>query len=472
MVPRSRWRWARPAVQAVFLLGFAALVLSVARGWPLPVPGDLLLRFDPLIWLVGSVAARQAAPYALFALTLLLATALVGRVFCGWVCPLGTAIDAAGPLGRRRAVRPWPGLKLWVLAALIAAAAAGANFAGWFDPLVIASRALYLTFAPAASGPAVLWAWAAVAAAVALAALAPRFWCRALCPLGAMLSLVARWGPYRRHIGPSCAECGKCEPVCPMGQTPGRHSAGECLGCRRCEAACPRQSIVFRFHAVSANTASARAAEPGTRRRWLVALAGVALGGVGGGWAWLKRSSDVLRPPGTPSEQHLLARCTGCGACLAVCPTGALTPQLSFARPDAAFVPQFVPRQGPCQPECTACGAACSTGALARLTADEKATVHIGLAEIDRSRCLPWARGERCTICVDACPAAYDALALRSTEAGAFRPVVDESRCTGCGFCEHRCPLAAAAIRVVSRMVPFTTPRPRLRNAGGVQAYP
>ncbi len=417
----------------------------------MPVTSDLPLRLDPLVWLVGSAAARQAAPHALFMLALLLATALLGRVFCGWVCPLGTAIDAAGPLGRRRPVRPWPGLKLWVLAALLVAAAAGANFAGWFDPLVIASRALYLTFSPEPNWAPALLAWAALLAAVALAALAPRFWCRALCPLGAMLSLAARWASYRRRIGESCTQCGQCETACPTGQLAGDHSAGECLGCRRCQAACPQQSIAFRFSArplVADSTGPSPVRSLASRRHWLLGLGGLAAGGVAGGWARLGRPSGVLRPPGAPSERYFLARCTGCGACLAVCPTGGLRPELSFARLDAAFTPQFVPRWGPCQPECTACGEACGTGALAHLTAAEKAAARIGVAEIDRSRCLPWARGERCTICLDACPAEHDAIALRQTVPGAFRPFVDQSQCTGCGFCEHGCPLEAAAIRV------------------------
>ncbi|MDY0166826.1 MAG: 4Fe-4S dicluster domain-containing protein [Thermoguttaceae bacterium] len=136
---------------------------------------------------------------------------------------------------------------------------------------------------------------------------------------------------------------------------------------------------------------------------------------------------------------------------MAVCPTEGLLPQLSFARLDAAFAPQLVPRQGPCLPDCTACGEACSTGAIARISAEEKAAAPIGLAEIDHSRCLPWASGDRCTICLDACPPEYRAIELRRTGPGEFRPFVVESSCTGCGVCGHRCPLdGAAAIRVVT----------------------
>ncbi len=456
---RSRSTWWRAGVQAVFLAGFAALTLSAARGWKLPVPGDLLLRLDPLVWLVGSTAAREAAPHGLPVLALLLATVLLGRLFCGWVCPLGTAIDAAGSagsvgsVGRRRAVRPWPRVKFWVLGALVAAAAAGANYAGWLDPLVMTSRAMHLALGPQTGWTPAMLAWAVVLAAVGLAVLAPRFWCRAVCPLGALLALAARWAPYRRRIAASCVECGRCEAACPTDQSPSNHAPAECLGCRRCEAACPRQSVAFGWRAGSLPAAEdgMPAPAPAARRRWLLGLGGLALGGLAGGWVRMGWPPNLLRPPGAPSERQFLARCTGCGACLAVCPTGGLLPQLSFARLDAAFAPHLVPRQGPCLPACTACGEACGTGAITRIVPEDKIAAPFGLAEIDRSRCLPWARGERCMICLDACPAEYRAIELRPTAPGTFRPFVDPSLCTGYGYCEHRCPLDAAAVRVVPR---------------------
>jgi polyferredoxin len=99
------------------------------------LPYDLFLRFDPIVWLMVSLAAREAALYGLFALVLVVATMLFGRVFCGWVCPLGTALDAAhlvrghspsGPLVERLS-----NVRYWVLIVLIATAVARVNFAGW-----------------------------------------------------------------------------------------------------------------------------------------------------------------------------------------------------------------------------------------------------------------------------------------------------------------------------------------------------
>lgn len=448
----TRWPGLRAAVQVIVLAGFLPLSASASRGWDWPVPGDLFLRLSPLTWLVGTAAAWSLAPHIGFVLALLAITAVVGRLFCGWVCPLGTVIDAAGAGNRRRRVRPWPGLKLLVLAALLAAAAAGANFAGWFDPLVMTSRAVHLSHGTQAGWSPVIPVWGVLLVAVTLAFLAPRFWCRAVCPLGAILALAARWAPYRRQIADSCVPCDRCEAACPMGQTRGGYSSAECLGCRRCVAACPRQSVAFGFFGrpSAVMEEGTRKHANASRRRWLLGISSLAFGGLAGGGVQFGRRPGVLRPPGAPSERHLLARCTGCGACLAACPTGGLLPELSFARLDAAFAPRFVPRQGPCLPDCTTCGDVCSTGAIARLSVEKKAAARIGLARIDRSRCLPWARGERCTVCLDACPEEYRAIELRQTDPGEFRPFVDESQCTGCGVCEHRCPLDRAAIRVAS----------------------
>ena len=204
----------RIAVQAGSLGAFVYLVLAARRGWPSPLPYDALLRLDPLAWLLGSAASRGVASWGWVALALVLVTAVFGRVFCGWVCPLGTAMDGAGRLRGR-----WVGIGLprkvlrvrwWLLAALLAGAATGANFGGWLDPLAMSSRALHLVHGASQVSAGAIICWALVAAAVGMALVAPRLWCRAICPLGAALSLPARLARYRRRTGDSCTECGAC----------------------------------------------------------------------------------------------------------------------------------------------------------------------------------------------------------------------------------------------------------------------
>ena len=71
---------------------FAALLIGAGRfGW---LPADLFFRLDPLAGIAGMIAARQIVPALLIgAAVMLVATLLLGRVWCGWLCPLGTVLD-------------------------------------------------------------------------------------------------------------------------------------------------------------------------------------------------------------------------------------------------------------------------------------------------------------------------------------------------------------------------------------------
>ncbi|UCF44110.1 MAG: 4Fe-4S dicluster domain-containing protein [Planctomycetota bacterium] len=455
---QARLRRLRVSVQIVCLGLFVYLALAARFKWKAPLPYDLFLRFDPVVWLIVSAATREAALYGSFALALVVATALFGRMFCGWVCPLGTAIDAAHFVQDRRPsgslVERLSSIRFWILIVLIGAALVGVNLVGWLDPLVMSSRALHLGYGARLHWAATAVVWTAVAVVIGLVFFAPRFWCRALCPLGAALSLVACLAPCRRRVGESCTNCGACSDACPMGQSSIKNSPAECIGCRRCEAACPEQAIAFTLDISSIRGIHHSEGEQPInpwRRRFVLGLGSLAVGGVARFIVRAKPSRTLLRPPGTPSEQRFLARCVGCGTCLATCPTGGLLPLISAHRLDAAFTPVFVPRVGPCLPDCTACGEACPTGAISRVPANRKKTIQIGLAVIDRARCIPWAGGERCVICLDACPAEYDAIELRQVETGEFRPYVKERLCTGCGICEYKCPVEGkSAVQVVA----------------------
>ncbi len=121
------------------------------------------------------------------------------------------------------------------------------------------------------------------------------------------------------------------------------------------------------------------------------------------------------------------------------------------------MTPVLVPRIGPCNYGCNACGQVCPVQAIPPLSLDEKRTRVIGLAYIAENRCIAWADHYDCIVCQEMCPIPDKAILLDPTEVRLVTgetvtvqlPKVIRDRCIGCGICEYKCPVNGdAAIRV------------------------
>jgi len=498
---RNHLAWlpsARLVSQAFFLCLFAYLFLSATVNLPSPLPVDFFLRIDPLIGLSASLANRNATPTLFWSLPLLLGTLVLGRFFCGWICPLGTTLDAArlrSPNEQDRITNEgrWRRTKYLLLALLLAAAALGNTTLLALDPLSLLTRSGAILVFPAidhlfSAGAdlalslgvpltAVLDAVSLVrgtvlpidpglyalaplsllmiAAVVGLNAVAHRFWCRYLCPLGALLALASRWSLVKRRAS-ACLGCQRCVAGCRTGaiiEQGQAVSVGECVLCLQCQHACPSRAISY-------GPAVAVQGYAPSRRQLLLAVGAAAVG-----VATLSVSPAnaaeypyLIRPPGAQKGEFLSA-CVRCGQCMKVCPTGGLQPSLSEGGLAGLWSPLLVPRLGPCDYQCHACGQVCPTGAIPALTLSEKQETKIGTAYIDRNRCLPWADNVPCAVCQEVCQVPTKAITLEvvsiTDAAGApmelKRPLVLREKCIGCGVCEHNCPVPGpAAIRVMT----------------------
>jgi len=215
----------------------------------LPISALMSLR----LWLGGG-GLHPVHPAGLaILLGAMLASLLVPRSFCSHVCPVGAVSELLGDLGRRWLGRPWQlprwldvplrGLKYLLLAFFVWAtwiAMGLPSLQGFLDSPYnkVADVKMLLFFAePSRLTIGVL------AALVVASVLVRDFWCRYLCPYGALLGLAGRFAPLKvdRDVA-TCTQCQACTRVCPARisvHTATRVRHVECSGCQDCVAACP-----------------------------------------------------------------------------------------------------------------------------------------------------------------------------------------------------------------------------------------
>lgn len=491
----------RRAVQALALLFFLYLFVFATFMNPKPGLAEIFYRFDPLVAITAMLAGRAVlAGLALAGITLLV-TLVFGRVWCGWLCPMGTTLDVLKPGRRLQKHAPAPPPEKWrmikyvLLAFMLAAAVFGNQSLIFLDPITLLTRSLANAIWPALSAGVyavesflyqfdVLWApldaihkaliyplfkdspavyplavpiFLFFAAVVALNLWAERFWCRYLCPLGGMLGLISRFALFRRVVNNDCSSCGLCSRNCPTGTIdPARNFASdpaECTVCWHCAAACPKGSSGFQWQVKPYKPAARQAYDP-SRRQFLKTA------GLAAAWAALsqvepvvkREPADLIRPPGSRLVDFE-SLCIRCNECVRVCPTHGLQASWLQGGWQNVFTPRLDPRLGYCSYSCAACGQICPTGAIPRLALEEKQHVPMGLARIDRTRCLPWAYNIDCIVCEEACPVANKAIKLEAADVmngrgepvGIQRPYVVKEMCIGCGMCEFQCPMGGVA---------------------------
>jgi MauM/NapG family ferredoxin protein len=464
-------RRTRIAIQVASLALFMFLVFVNVYPLAFAFPVDLFMRLDPYSGL-GAMLISRSWIWRLAPCLLLLGSALVlGRVFCGYVCPMGTMLDCSsrvfGLKCKARSHRRLSALKYYILFATLAAAAAGAGLLHFFDPITIAERSGIFVVRQVASAAAVavgggvnrlgpvfedrFYGLSALFAAMLLGILAlelvnRRFWCRYLCPLGAMLSLAGRFARVSRRVS-GCESTDICKTACvfgAIGDDPRTTRRGECTLCQRCKPVCPHSAISF-----SRYGGTPEGVWIGRRAFAASLAAGLAYGVLPGGRALAKPPRrKPIRPPGALPEHQFVATCTRCGVCIGACLTGGLQPALLEAGLEGMWTPVLVGRLGGCEAECNLCGKVCNTQAIRYLALQEKKKVKMGKAVIDRDLCLAWGEERVCYICDEVCP--VGAIGFVREKNPAFdKPVVRSDKCTGCGLCEWKCPVEPPAIYVI-----------------------
>ena len=519
--------WLRRCSQAFFLLLFVFFVVEsrlpqdvyldytqLVNGEQeirLQQPVTIFFQADPLVWMTSLISGHVLIKGFGWALAVLVLTLVFGRVFCGFICPFGAlhhlfsyvrpALNGK-KLARANRSTGSRRVKYFILILLLTAAFAGVNFAGIMDPISLFFRSLALAVLPGAGiglkemfdfmahtdikalnylsytaevlvSPVFGYSYQAFKTGWLIGTLfllilflnriRPRFWCRTLCPLGALLGLCSRFSilGLSKDID-RCTQCGKCTQSCAGAAQPVPGEAwrkSECLMCFNCHNTCSEGAVVFKWRGPKGQ------AGPDMGRRAVLGglTAGVSLPFLSRLDGQVHKVSDaqLIRPPGSLPEKDFLTLCQRCGQCMKACPTNVINPALSEGGLAGFWTPNLIMTQGYCEYTCTLCGSVCPTGAIKTITIREKVEtpVIIGSAYFDRGRCLPWSGNGPCIVCEEHCPTSPKAIYFfedmvkgpDNTRVKVKLPQVDLKRCVGCGICENKCVVKGRpAIRVIA----------------------
>lgn len=479
---------------------FAAFVLASWATWTSRLGGYPVSRFlelDPLVTISTALATGHVYRYLGWSLAIIILTLLFGRVFCNWICPYGTLHQFTGWLFNvRKRKERWHSnryrkiftLKYVILTALLIMAFMGALQIGLLDPICLMYRTVATAFTPASDmavdalsgwdalkfAPGVerrvfvgsFWIGTILTVLVGMNLVIPRFFCRILCPLGALLGLLSRFSLFRinRDVH-KCTDCDHCLTRCEGACDPqGQLRLSECFSCMNCLDDCPEDALSFTL--VGQDTKQVvPGANIGRRKLVFSGIAGLLA------YPFIKGhgvntdenfSAKLIRPPGAVEEQDFLRKCIKCDQCLNVCPTNVLQPAtFEEAGVEGLWTPVMNFNIGHCQLKCTLCSEVCPTGAIRKITVEEKlgkgrfaeaGPVVLGTAFFDRGRCLPHAMEIPCVVCEEVCPVSPKAIQTRDEEVkNVFgeivvlnKPFMVPDLCIGCGICQNECPVAGS----------------------------
>jgi ferredoxin len=456
------------------------------------IPVSLFLRIDPLVATVIMGGMRVGVTILLLGLVTFGVSMLLGRVFCGWVCPLGATFDFYSYIIKKFGVRHhgpspwWFRLKYYILAAILVFAVFGSvsPLIG-IDPVVLITRvaaAVLQPFGRVDNG--ITWSigerphfmglfidfttLALFLAIMAYTTRVSRIWCRAICPLGAYLASLSRHSVLRRQTD-QCVHCNICSASCPTGainfENAEFYNESECIKCFICSEECPVDANFFTLrNPLKANDQHGQVVELdrraflGTTVTALIAAPFMRIeAGVPGA------SKKLLRPPMSREESDFLSSCIRCGECMKACPTGTLKPAGLEHGLRSLWTPVMTPLEAPCKEGCNACSQACPTDAIMKYPVEKKYLFKAGTAVFNPSNCISYTEGKFCSECVRVCP--VDAIEFKkgwepnptgpqhkwgvsgsgSEEIAPVgrtptRPVhIKYDVCVGCGACETSC---------------------------------
>ena len=416
-------------------------------------------------------------------------TFIFGRIYCSVICPLGVMQDIFGWLGKKAKKNRYTyskaisWLRYAMLAVFIIAWAVGigtvvqllAPYSAFGRICTMVLQPVYMTvnnllaaiaehYESYAFYGVEVWMKSlpvfiiALLTLVILAVLAwrnGRTYCNTICPVGTVLSFIARFSILKIQFDEDkCKNCSLCSKNCKAACIDFKNHQvdySRCVVCGDCIESCKSGALSYRSYRSHRSYKTHNPQDP-SKRSFLIASAMVTTAAlaqetkhVDGGLADIIEKSAPERqtpvvPPGARSLKNITSKCTGCQLCVSECPNDVLRPSgsmMSLMQPVMSF------EKGYCRPECTRCSDVCPAGAIKPLDAIEKSSIQIGHAVVAVDFCIS-AKGEaECGNCARHCPTGAIEMVPSDPDddLSPSVPAVNENACIGCGACEHLCPV-------------------------------
>ena len=482
----NRLRPLRISVAVLFFALIACLFLDYRDLGARSFARELLyLQFASSLLRFMHAAALGATGFVV----VLILTLFFGRVYCSTICPLGTLQDVIGFLGRRIRKRhsyqysaPRNAIRYVILALTVVFLIAGTGlmlnlldpfstfgriFSNLVRPVVLSMNNLaamvlepmgvhafyripWPVIAPLSVGVAI----AMLVLVVLLSVKHGRLYCNTVCPVGALLGLIARFSLFRITVdSDACTGCKLCERACKAGCIDIRNNsvdATRCVGCYNCFAVCRDNALRLE----RGWRLTPRSPQPEQDRRsfirnsmlWLIGFSAIT-----------ERTNEVLQskpttipipptspvsPPGSISIAHFTSTCTACHLCVSICPSRVLVPSFLEFGLSGMMQPRMNYQAGHCDYDCMACMDVCPSGAILPMSSEKKKLTQLGVAKFIKRNCVVYTDNTDCGACSEHCPTKAVKMVPYPNPVNKelLIPEVKEELCIGCGACEYACP--------------------------------